>query len=448
MPYNCEDCGIQGARMNLFFEIRLCKICSHSFKYKLICKSKALSLYKLSNDDLQNNQANEYYCKNPYYKSGPPMTLYLELDIQRIFFNKYNDIIVNKLQINLSENQEDKDQVVNLVVNYLNQIKLDNKKIKFEKILYKLNIDYELLPEWVKKSLSDSKNGIEYEFIINSYLRFKKLLQILNYHGLKKYIDNKICHDYIYQKIKNSKIENEYINNPEQIPYLILFMLNKKKLLKQAIKINNLPISKYKKLYLNYINSIDNSNDISITNDLDTLINYIKDKESRLNELILKLKSKGLELRSDSVLCSRYLEGCNQYTSDEIVDIMEQMNWFFSYTNYSSYCKAYDENYKKSKYYNYEYHNVPRYFSSRYNPNDLDDLDNSDNDLDDLDDFNNSDDSNDYYNINNKQKEIYNKTKSDFVKIQCIKEWIKNGKNGVKPPESLNWLIDKIDINT
>lgn len=440
MPYYCEDCGNLGARMNTLFEIRLCENCSHSFKYKLICKSKAINQYKLTLDDLQNNQISEYYCKNPHYKSGPPMTLYLELDIQRIFLNKYNDIITTKLQININinDNQEEKDQIIKMVVNYLNQIKINNKKNKFEKILCKLNINYELLPEWVKKSLSDAKNGVEYEFILTSYLRFKNLLKILNQHNLKKYINHIICHNYIYHKVNNTTIDNEYINNPEQIPYLLLFMINKKKLLKKAIKTNILPINKYKNLYLNYINSINTSNDLTITNDLDTLVNFIINKEFRLNDLITKLKSRGLELRDDSVLCSKYLDGSNEYTSDEIVDIMEQMNWFFSYTNYSSYCKIYDENNKKNKYNNYyEYDNRPRYYSSRYYS------DNSYN----SDDSYNSDNSDDYdnYNYKQKQKEIYNKTKSDFVKKQCIEEWIKNGKKGINPPESLNWLIKQID---
>ena len=286
MPYLCEDCGILGARMNLFFEIRLCKLCSHSFKYKLICKSKSINKYKLSQSDLQNNQIKEYYCINPHYKSGPPMTIYLESDIQTIFFQKYNDIITTKLQIISNDNQEDNEQIIKMVINYLDQIKLNSIQNKFKKILNKLYIDLDSLPKWVKNSLSDAKNGIEYEFILTSYIRFKNLRKILSQYKLKKYINHKICHDYIYQNKDDNLLDNNnYVYNPEQIPYLLLFMINKKKLLKNAIKTNNLPTNKYKNLYLNYLNSIDTSNNLSITNDLDTLINYIKNKEFSLTDL-------------------------------------------------------------------------------------------------------------------------------------------------------------------
>ena len=61
MPYACEDCGEQGARMNSMFEIRLCQVCSTLPKYKLICKSKALNQYVLTDTDLNlhpNHQKN------------------------------------------------------------------------------------------------------------------------------------------------------------------------------------------------------------------------------------------------------------------------------------------------------------------------------------------------------------------------------------------------------
>ncbi len=76
------------------------------------------------------------------------------------------------------------------------------------------------------------------------------------------------------------------------------------------------------------------------------------------------------------------------------------MNWFFSYTNYSSYSKAYEPKYKKSKYNNYEYNNLPRYFSSRYFSSRYfsSRYFSSRYYLDNLDNYNNT----------------YNKTKSDF----------------------------------
>lgn len=127
MPYNCDDCGNIGGRMNLLFGIRLCKNCQTSFKYKLICKSKALKQYKLTQNDLENVQIEKYLCKNPYNKSGNHMTLYFEFDIQQIFLDKYEDIIKNKLhmpnpneELNLDRNVNYYESI-NKVLEYLNE---------------------------------------------------------------------------------------------------------------------------------------------------------------------------------------------------------------------------------------------------------------------------------------------------------------------------------------
>lgn len=48
-------------------------------------------------------------------------------------------------------------------------------------------------------------------------------------------------------------------------------------------------------------------------------------KEKRKKVLVKALKEKGLELRSDSVLCSNYMEGCNEIPLEEIVKTMKKM---------------------------------------------------------------------------------------------------------------------------
>jgi hypothetical protein len=63
-----------------------------------------------------------------------------------------------------------------------------------------------------------------------------------------------------------------------------------------------------------------------------------------------KLKLRGLVLRSDSILCYNFISGNNEYTCDEVVDIMEQMEWFFTNTPYSTYSEQYDnERYESIK---------------------------------------------------------------------------------------------------
>ncbi len=272
MPYKCEDCRELGARMNMFFSIRLCDKCSHSFKYKLMSKSKALEQYKLTMEDFNDLDIAKYHCKNPYYKSGPPMTLYLESDIQKIFINKYKNIIDDILFI---ENPLlDIPSSVQLVLDYINDSKQRQKLNKLDKILSKHNLELDRLPRWLYEELVNSKSYAEYESVISSYLRFKILHRILIEHNLTKYLNHPICHEYIYSNKTNP--------NPSQIPFLIKFMLGKKTQLKNAIKKFNLPINKYKSLYKSFINSTDTSNQLNISNDIDTLVNYIKEKEFML----------------------------------------------------------------------------------------------------------------------------------------------------------------------
>lgn len=432
MPYACEDCGEMGARMNQLFEIRLCSECSKSSKYKLICKSKALSQYLLTNTDLDinPNPPKEYLVKNPHYKSGPPMTLYLETEIQRVFLSKYDDMITNILIIPNPLN--DMEKTIKAIENYLEEQKNIRRQKKYQKILDKHNIrDESDLPEWVKKQLLESKSVAEYSRIISSYIRFEDLYKLLKSTNLLKYIDLKVCHEYIYQTNKQIILY--------QIPNIIRFMLEKKKLISKAIKENNINKSKYSQEITEYINSYDLDlsfvpEDKTIFNDLYTLIEYINKKEHReqeiklrTKELVEKLKLRGLVLRSDSVLCSNYISGSNEYLLDEVVDIMEQMEWFFTNTPYSTYSKQYDnERYesRKSTWYDYE----DRYYNNRYYDSD---------DSDDLDYL-------DYLESREKSKQEYNKRKSEYVKRKCLKEWISNGKKGIYP-QSLIPLIKKIE---
>lgn len=273
MPFVCEDCGEIGARMNLLFEIRLCKECSKSTKYKLICKSKALSEYLLTNTDLVNypNPPKEYLVNNPHYKSGPPMTLYLESSIQQVFLFKYNNLITNILLIPNPLNNIS--NVKKSILNYLEEQKDIKRFEKYNKILNKYNVREETeLPKWIQTKLYKAKSVAEYERIISSYFRFNDLQKLLIKENLFKYIDLKVCHEYIYQTDKQI--------NLFQIPNIIRFMLEKKKLISKAIDDHGIDKLLYSKEISKYINSFDSDltfNPIvkTILNDLDTLLEYI-----------------------------------------------------------------------------------------------------------------------------------------------------------------------------
>ena len=49
------------------------------------------------------------------------------------------------------------------------------------------------------------------------------------------------------------------------------------------------------------------------------------------NELISRLQEKGLELRTDSALCSKYIEGGTDYDLDFIIQRMSEMKYLYEY---------------------------------------------------------------------------------------------------------------------
>ena len=85
------------------------------------------------------------------------------------------------------------------------------------------------------------------------------------------------------------------------------------------------------------------------------LINFVA-KHNRRKELIFKLAQRDLVLRSDSKLCQLYIEGGVDHLNtvvkqhnglqigpigsvDDIVDVMEEMDFYFTHTKYSELMK-------------------------------------------------------------------------------------------------------------
>lgn len=417
MPYNCEECGKVGARLNSMLEIRLCENCVAGPKYRTICKSIAMKKYKLTDLELGNAQIKHYLCKNPHWKSGPAMTLYLETDIQQLFLQGYTEIITDVLKKPIPLEPISIDETSEEILNWIEEKKNEAKHSKYKKILDKHYIELEDLPKWVRYELVQVKSMAEYERVLTSYMRLKKLYFLLKSKGLEKYINLKISHDYIYQ------CGNFNDGNIEQIPILIKFMLNKKEMLKKAILQHKLPKKKYAQMYHDFMNTYDTSPRLNTQNDLSTLIAYIQDKEYRLKTLTEELGKFNLTIRSDSVLCSRYLNGSDEKTPSQIADIMNQMNWFFNHTDYSSNTRDYDRRYGTRR-----NHWEERYYRYR--------------DWDGNEPFD-SDYESDY---DEKDRETYNKEKSEYVKNQCLTEWIKQGKKGVAPPDSLNDEVMRIEM--
>ena len=333
----------------------------------IICKSDAMKKYNLTKKDIENYDYEEFYCRNPHYKSAPMMVLYYEKDVKNYIIDKYNDIITNELNILNPEN--DLDNCINNLHEHLQNKKNDKKKLKIDKILYKYNVILEDLPKEMQEELKESKTLVNYEKIIRQHIRKNDLLETLKLNNLEEYIYLDISSDYIQEK--NTYTIDEVVQH-------IVDTLEKKKIVKKAIKENNIPLQKYKYEINNFINS-KNKN-------VDEFINLLIKMENRYNILVSKLKSRGLTLRSDSKLCDDFLNGDDDYTVDYIVDIMEQMKWFYEHTKYSKYCNEYTS-----------------YF---------------------------------YY-----DKEEYNMMRSEYAKTKAIKDYIR-GYIQVSPPPSLNNAIE------
>lgn len=57
-------------------------------------------------------------------------------------------------------------------------------------------------------------------------------------------------------------------------------------------------------------------------------------RDSRVTLLTNALLKYGLTLRSDSRLCSNFIDGDSTLTVEAIADVMHEMNWYFTATNY------------------------------------------------------------------------------------------------------------------
>lgn len=247
MPFYCEECNIKGARLNNIIQKRLCKNCLHTDNYKLICKSEVIKKYKLSINDLDNYNYKVIYVRNPYNSNGSPMILFFEKDIKKLFINKYSNIITNELHY-IVENNNNDFIIINQTIEYLNNINNNKKNSIVNKLFIKFKITENELPEEYLHKINLSKTTKGIEDIIKQYFKKNKLYKILLENNIEEYIDMDICIKYIEGK---TDLDEYDIKNK------IIYLLNKKNMIKIFIKQNNLPKKKYLNIYNNYLNSDD-----------------------------------------------------------------------------------------------------------------------------------------------------------------------------------------------
>ena len=258
------------------------------------------------------------------------------------------------------------------------------KKLEKKNILKNTKLLKEKRTIEINKFLSENIKNTDDEIIVEIVAKFvdSKITKIEDIS--QQLLDR----DKIVTQLNNSK--EEFKNNFTQIIEEKLSDFN------YLCKILNVDIAtpfmpkysddcKYFKIYID--GEIDSYISEVIINNFDPLVctkadilktNHLENFESKLsvqlivddvkhfireNEVTQKLKQKKLERRNDSALCQLYIDGGIKYvkdntninieTLDDIIDIMEEMNFYFTKTNYGELMNNQRNNERNRRDFNY-----------------------------------------------------------------------------------------------
>jgi hypothetical protein len=287
---NCSHCNINNGKFNDIFNKNLCKYCLEFDEYKLICKSDAISNFLLKDIDI--DELNYIEVINPRFKCASRMKLYSNAQVENIFFEKYDEIIKNN---NIENN--DIGNIICIIKEIIKNNKNTKKNILLEKLLLKMNITRNDIPESLIKDYLDGKKGAKTSI---ENIKYKKnLLKIMN--DVDPKLKNNINDEKMDEICKNI-ISGKYTERE-----IIISLLNK------------------------------------------------KNKREELNN---ELDKYNLKIRNDSILCERFINGDETYLLNELVYIMVEMDWYYKYTNYSKIIKNLYDNffYEQKKYGNRNYY--------------------------------------------------------------------------------------------
>lgn len=296
-------------------------------KYKTISRTNVKKLYKLTDDDLDDHDAE---------------------------LNSYDIIVRGTAGIKYFP-----DEIEKLVTKICNNLDESNKADKKKKDKLMANI----LKKNNKKELESSLGEKYYECTKND--KIHDLIQ--NYINLSS--DNKKVKDdikkkilTIYDDLKNAeKIKKQYIDMIDTTikkRYTQDFIT---KLIKKGGKISPTSVmlciketDTYNKLTQNVIPELNDEKSLLKSDIFDKFdvhakqyVINVSEQDERKTVLIEKLAQKGLVLRDDSKLCQYYIEGDvtrvmarteikNINSVDDVVDIMDEMNFYYTKTNYET----------------------------------------------------------------------------------------------------------------
>lgn len=148
-------------------------------------------------------------------------------------------------------------------------------------------------------------------------LRDDDLENLENYYGTAAY-GSGVATYYVKEQLiqKACEVHN---TTPEQLSNVLADILEHKKVQKETKKING-------------------------------VIKKMSSQNTRTSKLVKALRDAGLELRTDSVLCKKYIQNETEYTLEECVERMCQMKYLFEYCHMAD-CKseAYEEHIQELK---------------------------------------------------------------------------------------------------
>jgi hypothetical protein len=297
------------------------------------CKSTAMNYYHLNLNDLSLVPNNTV--PNPHYRSSSDMILYKRFDLYIAMLKKYGAPDGYDLMIRKKE-------------------KLKNDKISKKKgKLLEHDIDIEKYKEYCDKYIANKLSLIKLRNIINvienrqkvidEKLRENELDKSLGICQYNKYVKDGLGDiNTIIQKLKGRKIRKTAIDTKLQENDLDKTIY---------IKIYNGYIKEGKRRIDDVINILkgikDRTNKINFANlvkdDYGTINNYIMKGGdindvialyNRKNDLIKELDKHGLKLRNDSVICDNFIR-YNDNNIDKVVNIMIEMDWLFTNTDYA-----------------------------------------------------------------------------------------------------------------
>jgi hypothetical protein len=172
----CFDCWKKTTCLDHFFQIPICYGCrKDNLNLKMITKTTAKTEYHLTDIDLKKL---EYFeTKNPHYRCGSNMTLFLESDVKKYVDEKYGESFENiKLEketkkAKRKKNKENKKTIRRSELS--NELQKVGLKIRNDSKLCENYIDGSLSNEWSLKKVVDM--CCEMHWLYN-YTNYKKKL--------------------------------------------------------------------------------------------------------------------------------------------------------------------------------------------------------------------------------------------------------------------------------